>query len=761
MRFMLRALAVLVVVAAARADGPVNPDFEGDAQGAAPAAWFVPGPSAGAGWSAVVRKNVAGRDGQCVSVALRTAGGAGAQANAGTGNLMQQFDAAPFRGKRVVLSAWMRVRADNPQAGGQGQMWMRVDREGGKQGFFDNSSDRPARNAKWEQFKIIADVDVDAVGVAIGFLATGATVWVDDVGFEVVGDAKSAAEPPRELTDRGLTNLVAFTRLAGFVRYYHPSDESAACNWEEFVRANITRIEAAADGPALAAELAAVFEPVAPAMVVQHGPFAAQFAARSMLAEGDTPTEATAWFRYGFTHTSSHGIYQAERRTWPHGGEAPEHVAKLGEHTTAEVAPGVWVRMPLAVYRDAEGTLPRARTSIMPVDDADYVRPSGDDRPSRLAAVIIAWNVFQHHYPYFDVVGVDWGEALAVALREAAAAANGAAFHETLERLVAKLEDGHGYVGYTGAGRWARVPLAWALVGEQLVVTEVGAGVAEIREGDEVVKINGRPVAELASAAAARVSAATPQHRRFRTAGELARGELGESCQLLLRRPDGTEYTQTVAYAQQSPIEPRPEKIGEIRPGIWYVDIDRVNDADVNGAMDKLAAAEGLVFDLRGYPGRLGTVVLAHLTDVPLRSARWCIPLLPRPDREGVSFTDGGWPVPPMPPRWTKNAAFIIDGRAISYAETYMGIVEHFKLAAIVGEATAGTNGNVTSFNLPGGYSVGFTGMRVLKHDGSTHHGVGILPTIPVSRTIEGIAAGKDELLNAAVAHVEKNRAAK
>jgi len=212
---------------------------------------------------------------------------------------------------------------------------------------------------------------------------------------------------------------------------------------------------------------------------------------------------------------------------------------------------------------------------------------------------------------------------------------------------------------------------------------------------------------------------------------------------------------------QQGPIEPRPEKIAEVRPGIWYVDIDRVTDDDVRAGMENLAAAEGLIFDLRGYPGRLSTIVLAHLADKTIRSPRWCIPYLPRPDREGITFTDGGWPVEPAQPPWTKNAVFIIDGRAISYAETYMGIVEHFKLAEIVGEATAGTNGNVTAFSLPGGYSVGFTGMRVLKHDGTPHHGIGIKPTIPVERTIAGIAAGKDEFLEAAISHVEKNKPAK
>lgn len=57
---------------------------------------------------------------------------------------------------------------------------------------------------------------------------------------------------------------------------------------------------------------------------------------------------------------------------------------------------------------------------------------------------------------------------------------------------------------------------------------------------------------------------------------------------------------------------------------------------------------------------------------------------------------------------------------------------------------------------MPAGYSFVFTGMKVLKHDGSRHHLVGILPTIPVHRTLAGITAGRDELLDAAVAAVSR-----
>lgn len=41
--------------------------------------------------------------------------------------------------------------------------------------------------------------------------------------------------------------------------------------------------------------------------------------------------------------------------------------------------------------------------------------------------------------------------------------------------------------------------------------------------------------------------------------------------------------------------------------------------------------------------------------------------------------------------------------------------------------------------------------MKVVTHDGSQHHLVGILPTVPAERTVEGIPEGRDEVLETAL----------
>jgi C-terminal processing protease CtpA/Prc len=374
--------------------------------------------------------------------------------------------------------------------------------------------------------------------------------------------------------------------------------------------------------------------------------------------------------------------------------------------------------------------------------------------------VALLWNVFQHFYPYFDVVQTDWPAELRRALQAAATDRDATAFQRTLERLVAALHDGHGGVYLTGGmgGQRTELPLVWEWVEDKLVITALRGDVPGLKRGDVVLKIDGKPAAEVLREAEAFISGATPQWKRYRALNVIRSGAAGATVALEVK--SGDNQPATVKLIRQGGgmaafREPRPDPVAELKPGIFYVDIDRVKEEDFKNAVPKLAEAKGIVFDLRGYP-TISTKPLAHLTDEPITCARWNIPEVVRPDREGMTFAFSNWTVAPQSPRFKGKIAFLTDGRAISYAETYLGIVEHYKLADIVGGPTAGTNGNVNPISLPGDYRVMWTGMKVLKHDGSRHHGVGIQPTVPATRTIRGIADGKDEVLEKAIEVVSR-----
>jgi C-terminal processing protease CtpA/Prc len=473
---------------------------------------------------------------------------------------------------------------------------------------------------------------------------------------------------------------------------------------------------------------------------------------------GKSPTRIIGWKHLGWPGDPSGTVYSERRITAP--TEAPgDSVLPIGSEVNTALGSGVWCSLPLTLYVDEHGTLPPSdAVSLLPKRPDGWI-PSGDDRGTRLADVILFWNVAQHFFPYFDVIDTDWSAQLPIALHRAATDADGSAFDTTLHQMVAQLRDGHGAVDSPYSFDAPNWPFAWAFVEGHLVVTRVDSTLAgRVRLGDEVVAIQGRHTADWVKEAEAVESAATPQYMSVLVANALMVVAGTDTLTLDLRSLAGDSRRELVtSRAERSSLMPaRPNSVTEIHPGVMYLDMTRITDADFLAALPRIEAAKGVIFDLRGYPNRISTVVLAHLTDSTITCARWNIPSVMRPDHRDMAFEFSNWPVQPLAPRIRAHAAFLIDGHAISYAETYLGIVEHYHLADLVGEPTAGTNGNITRVTLPGRYVVSFTGMKVLKHDGSRHHGVGILPTVAVSPTIAGIAAGRDEQLERAIAVVSR-----
>ena len=724
--------------------------FERANVGAVPDGWFVPQVIAATGFTAAIVDQNCHAGERCVLLT------GGASAEDKPGNLMQTISAAGYTSHRIRLRAAIRVEGVNTRC----QMWLRLDRSDNSMSFLDNMSRRPVRSPDWKIYDTETNVPDDVTRIAFGFLTFGAgKVWVDDVSLENLQEVrKDQVEPPRPLTPQGLTNLTAFTKLYGYVRFFHPSDQGAAADWDRFAIEGVRKIESAAGTSQLIDRLNDIFHPVAPTAFVyspSHPP-----------PPPAPPTDLSMLQIVRYWHngvglavaSNVPSIYRTERR------RTPAQSGQMPKPFEAEIAPGVRVSVPLAIYADNDGTLPR----ISAVPPAVVYEQSAADRSTRLAGVVIAWNVFQHFYPYFDVVKTDWPAALSQALGSAAADDGIDAFQNTLQRLVAALRDGHGNVVPPRFKPTSQPPVTLDWVQNQLLITRTRKeGAAGLAPGDRVLKIDGKPVGQASAEVRALISAATDQWMRYRSANELSKCNPETNHMSLEIEPYANRgTTATVDLVCQPPryrnmetyTEPRPEKIAELEPDILYVDLDRVTEDDWTAVIPRLEKARGIIFDMRGYPSQPGLQAVAHITDTTLRSAQWNVSSAAMPDRLDSPFHETDWELKPEQPYFTARRVFLTDGRAISYAETVMGIVEHYKLADIIGEPTAGTNGNVNPFTLPGGFTINWTGMKVLKHDGSQHHGVGILPTVPVSRTREGVAEGKDEILLKAISVVKSEK---
>lgn len=577
------------------------------------------------------------------------------------------------------------------------------------------------------------------------------------IAFAAIAFTVACSPPPAEaklqdkggeaLSQRQLDNLVAYTKLLGYVRHFHPSDAVATANWSQVAIAGIEEIEKASGPEVLAEKLQSYFAPYAPTVRVY-------VTGRKPTGAIPPPPDDTSkyqvvrWTHLGFGGgTLSNNVYSSKRTFAAYTTQVPMSFDK-------ELAGGVSCTVPFILFAKDGKAQPPTQLPTLPQHEE-----SGNDRSTRLAAVILGWNILQHFYMYFDVVKVDWHQVLRDSLSRAASDKTDREFLDTLRHMLAMVQDGHGNVNHSSDRDFYSPPFKAKWVEGKLVVTEIGSGLKGVVVGDVVESIDGKSVEERYKKLEPLLSGATEQWRRNCAVDELLRGHVNTSMKLVLNNESGeknADVRRDVLMGNAFVDPPKP--VRELEPGIWYVNIDSagIQMKEYLEMVPKLAQAKGIVFDLRGYPNEVASDLIYRIHDGPVTSAHFEIPKISQPDHVGVTYTDGAWPPSgPEKEMFKGRIAFLADGQCISYAESIMGIVEHYKMGAIVGSTTAGTNGNVNPFLLPGHYYMVFTGMRVRKHDGSSHHGVGIKPTIPIEPTIAGIRAGRDEVLERGLQYVK------
>lgn len=657
------------------------------------------------------------------------------QTGQGFAAVSQSIPAETFEGRVVRFRAAVRVQ---PGSGGVG-LWLRVDRQAGGVSFFDNMHDRAISDTGWRFYDIVAPVEAGSQRILVGLLVNSGAAWIDTASIEDLGPIGAGDAGPAPLTARALENLEAFARLYGYVRWFHPAPEDV--DWNAVALAGVDRIEAAADAADLSARLVELFAPLAPTLQVSSEGLPGVPAV-------ETAEELVRWRHFGV------GMRPAPPRPTPYRSELID--AETYEDLTGSLPGGVAFRLPLTAPRPGSGWSP----SHFDLQRPPYYRPSGQDRTTRLAAVVVAWSAMQHFYPNFDVVGDRWRDALPPTLAEAAIARSEAEFVNVLERLTVPLVDGHAMI--TPQDRSGSLPFQWDWVEGQLVIVQDVESLG-LSAGDVVLRINGQASQDAIEHEASLISG-SPQWRLYRAHERLRSGPVGTAVALEVATPQGCARSLDVSLMAREPAdhlrEPRPPTVSELGDEILYIDLTRASAEDLSDA--DFSRASAVIFDMRGYPGGIRPTFLSHLIDQEISTAPFEVEIAIRPDRDptGRTIYDGAWAISPAQPRFSGRTVFLTDARAFSYAETILGMVEAFDIGVIFGSATAGANGDINTIVLPGRRSLIWTGMEVPRHDRQPLHGVGIPPDIPVERTINGIRRHEDEVLEAALKWLREGPAA-
>ncbi len=198
------------------------------------------------------------------------------------------------------------------------------------------------------------------------------------------------------------------------------------------------------------------------------------------------------------------------------------------------------------------------------------------------------------------------------------------------------------------------------------------------------------------------------------------------------------------------------EYIQEVDSGIYYINQTsrKARFRDFKKNINTLKEANGIIIDIRGYPKYFTDKIIGYFTQETIYSANFMTPITTYPNRKNINYKVDSSKIKARKPYINTKIVFLTNEMAISYAETILDIVKYYKIGKIIGAPTAGTNGDITKVKLPI-YSFYYTGLKVLKHNGSRLYGIGIEPDIVITPTIKGIIEGKDEVLERAVEYIK------
>jgi hypothetical protein len=431
---------------------------------------------------------------------------------------------------------------------------------------------------------------------------------------------------------------------------------------------------------------------------------------------------------------------------------------------------------------------PTVRSTAAPVRRGEnmYSAMASPNRLYRLLGLFRVWNVIHYFFPYKELMDRSWDSILTEFIPRFADADDPDDYGLLAHELAAQLQDSH--VGVSGGpaskaaanriGAASPFILLIPLRAEMVVAAVDEALKSNVHVGDVVLAVDGEPTAGRIAFMKRYRSASTPHALLYNVRWGLLHGPLDATAKLSLRAPDGTvryenlprtltpdrgaSPAEVAAWVRLNvELERKTAVYSALPAGYGYFDLARLSIQQVNAAFEAVKHTPALILDMRGYPKDTMWLIASRLTDKPVKGVAtggypcW----FSGPDQRIIVPSTSVLEPSPLW-KFTERIVVLIDGNAMSASETACCLFEEAAKGRItfIGTPTVGANGMVTSTSMPGGITLRFTGYDARHLDGRQLQRVGIQPDIRVEPTIEGIVAGKDEVLEAAIRFLNESK---
>jgi len=654
-----------------------------------------------------------------------------------------------FSGVNIELRGFLRTEDVSDSAG----LWMREDGDLPSLAFDNMQKQQLKGTTGWKEYSIKLHLVPEAKRLFFGVLLAGTgKAWADDL--QLLVDSKPVWEAPpaqpqttvldrdhefdggsginvNELTQVQVENLATLGKVWGFLKYYHPQVTSGERHWDYELFRVLPQILVARDQQAANAALQGWIAKLAPV-------------------------------------------------------SACNPCARL-DKADLQLQPDLdWIANEKLLGTDLSRTLQSIRENRLP-DKQFYVslvagigNPSFDHEPSysslkvpdfgfQLLSLYRFWNIIEYWSPYRDLTAKDWNRVLSVFIPRVALAKTGESYRQELLALIAEARDGH-------ANLWSaldaqpplgkcQLPVNVRFIDGLAVISGLSApgptSLTQLKVGDVITELDGVRVGKLLESWKQYYPASNDSARLRDIARSMTRGACGQSS-IRIRRAS-QEFELKI---QRVPLTSGDSKFGThdlpgppfrlLSKDVAYLKLSSVKSADAATYIEQASGTKGFIIDIRNYPSEFVVFALGSL--------------LVKSDTVFARFTTGDranpgafhWTGPvmlvPQQPHYAGKIVILADDVSMSQAEYTSMAFRSAPGAIVVGSSTAGADGNVSPFALPGGLRTAISGIGVFYPDKTPTQGIGIVPNVEVRPTIAGIRAGRDEVLEEGLRQILGNR---
>ncbi|MBP5649686.1 MAG: peptidase S41 [Bacteroidales bacterium] len=389
----------------------------------------------------------------------------------------------------------------------------------------------------------------------------------------------------------------------------------------------------------------------------------------------------------------------------------------------------------------------------------NYAELEYPDAGFRLLALYRYWNMVHYFFPYKSLTDADWNTVMKKHIPSFISATDKKSYWKAVRRLIAQIDDTHGAVWSlkpTKSLDYYRTPFKVRFLNNDTLVVSSYWDTEKVdssgpHTGDVITHIDRKPVSYWIDSLAPYHAASNHPVKLRQLKWEICGGS--EPSVNISFVSDGIPKEATITRYNFEEMNPTFQTDSicykVLGDSIGYVSMDDITEAWVKRIADTLHSTKGLILDLREYPNEtINYKFYSILSDKSRPFFKATEANMNNPGQFTFSkpvYTGKGKQAYPG------KIAILINEESQSHAEFCTMMYRTLPNSIVIGNTTAGADGNVVGIQLPGGVCSYFSGIGIYYPDGTETQRVGIIPDIYVWPTVQGIRDGRDEILEKAL----------